>query len=320
MLTPVGIAFVLLVPWAAALVYASLAQKKRRRFILRLNRAATAHLPIEPVAPTGVLEDRRASFPWTCQLLERLGFYRPIERALRKVDAPISVGECAACVLTLWICAPLLAWGLGRPWFVVLAVLIVALLTPRLALKVLSGWRKKQFALQLAEALQLITSSLRVGHGIQRALLLVAEEGAPPLSSEFRRALAEIQVGVTVDVALQRISDRVESKEMDLVANVVAIQMQIGGNLAEIIERVGETIREREEMQNEVKALTAEGRMTAVVCIAMPPLMGLFQVWANPRYMDPLLKTSLGIGMLVGMGVLQLMGAIVIRKMMKIED
>src|SRR5205823_3165433 len=177
-----------------------------------------------------------------------------------------------------WVGAPVLAWGLGYPLWVAALALGVAMAVPQLIYVASLGWRRKRFGGQLPNALDLIASSLRVGHGLQRALQTVAAEASDPLASEFRRALTEIALGAGVDAALQRAAERVQNKDLDLMATVIGIQLQVGGNMAEVFDRISETLREREELANEVKSLTAEGKMTAYVCIGMPPVMGL-AVW-----------------------------------------
>src|SRR5205823_6507598 len=130
--------------------------------------------------------------------LRALGCYERVERRLRCMDAGLSAGEYVALVAALWVGAPVLAWGLGYPLWVAALALGVAMAVPQLIYVASLGWRRKRFGGQLPNALDLIASSLRVGHGLQRALQTVAAEASDPLASEFRRALTEIALGAGV--------------------------------------------------------------------------------------------------------------------------
>lgn len=309
----------LLVPWTAAGIMHT-ALVRRRALMARLARAMDFYAePLEEEGAAAGEAERLESFHWISWLLGVLGVRDRVERAVRRMDIGLSPGEFAATMATLWVTAPMLAWALGQPPMIIVAVLIVSLLTPQAVLNVRQAMRKKRFTEQLPDALDMMSSSLRVGHGLQRALQIVAAEAEDPMGSEMRRVMAEVHLGSPVDQALQRAAERVQCRELELLANAVAIQMQVGGNMAEVIDRVSLTLREREELQNEIKSLTAEGTMTAYVCIAMPPAMGLFVAYMNPDYMAPLLTTTFGHILLGATAVMQAMGAVVIKRMMKLE-
>jgi tight adherence protein B len=309
----------LVLPWAVAGLYIFHGHQ-RQRLRARLARAASAYRrPAAEAEETSEEPARLEPFPWLSWILSRLGIRERLELQLRRMDINLTPGEFVATMITIWVAAPLATWALGQPPPIVGSVLVLALLAPQMVFSMRKAMRKKQFIAQLPDALDMISSSIRVGHGLQRALQLVAGEAENPMGSEMRRAMAEVALGHPVDMALHRTADRVQSRELELLANAVAIQMQIGGNMAEVIDRVGETLREREELQQEVKSLTAEGTMTAYVCIGMPPAMGLFVAYTNPDYMAPLIATSFGHILLGVTAFLQLMGALVIKRMMKLE-
>lgn len=308
----------LLIPWVGAGLL-SIAMSRRQKVRARLARAASLYVPQAEQEETSAETARPETFPWINWLLVQLRLRDRVEMAVRRMDIGMSPGEFAATMVTLWISAPLLTWALGQPEIVVAGVLILSLAVPHMVLNVRLAMRRKQFTDQLPDALDMMASSVRVGHGFQRALALVAAEAEDPMGCEMRRVMTEVNIGSTVDQALQRASERVQSRELELLANAVAIQMQVGGNMAEVLDRVGLTLREREELRNEVKSLTAEGTMTAYVCIGMPPAMGLIVAYLNPDYMAPMITTSFGQMLLAATAVMQLLGAIVIKRMMKLE-
>src|SRR5205823_4656426 len=173
-------------PWAAAGALA-LNRRARQRLRARLVRAARRHLSDEGEAPE---VETIEPFPLVAFLLQRLGLQERVERHLRRMDVRMSPGEYVASVFTLWLSAPLLAWALNQGLLVIASVLVAAIAAPQAAFQARQAWRKKQFNDQLPDALDMISSSLRVGHGLQRALQLVGSEAEEPLGSEFRRVLA----------------------------------------------------------------------------------------------------------------------------------
>lgn len=317
-MTPALILVGILVVWAAAAAL-GLSRQGHRRLTARLQRAATAHLLAEePVAgPDGPVV--RIAFPLVTLLLDRLRWRQRVEAHLRRTELSLAAGEYVACLLTLWVAAPTVAWGLGQPPLVVAGVLAVAVAAPVGYASLHQRIRRKKFGERLPDALDIISSALRVGHGLQRALHLVGQEAEEPLSGEFRRVMADIAMGCPVDVALERAAGRVGNPELDLLATVVGIQMEVGGNMAECFDRISETLRDREELANEVKSLTAEGKMTAYVCAVMPPAMGLLIAHVNPEYMAPMISTPVGHLMLAATAVMQTVGIIVVARMMKLE-
>src|SRR5437588_681593 len=151
------------------------------------------------------------------------------------------------------------------------------------------------------------------------AIQVVGHEMPDPIAEEFRRAVAESNLGVPSEQALGRMVERVPSYDLDLVVTAVNIQLQVGGNLAQILDTIAATIRERVRNQREIAALTAEGKLSGWVCVGMPPIMCAIMTALNPEYMKPLFTESYGL-MIIGVAVgLQLVGGLVIKKMLSID-
>jgi tight adherence protein B len=203
-----------------------------------------------------------------------------------------------------------------------LAVPLLAVLGfcwPQVMVKSLVAGRVRKFENQLADALTLIASSLRSGYSFLRAIQVVAEEMPAPISEEFRRAVAESNLGVPTELALRRMVDRVPSYDLDLVVTAVTIQLTVGGNLAQILDTIANTIRERVRNQREIAALTAEGKLSGMVCAGMPPIMGAIMTTLNPEYMKPLFTEWHG-WMMIGLALtLQALGGLIIKKMLSID-
>jgi Flp pilus assembly protein TadB len=205
---------------------------------------------------------------------------------------------------------------------VIIGVLVGALvgwLSMRMLLSFLIRRRRGAFAEQLPDLLQLIASSLQSGFSLLQALDVAVRETAQPAGGEFARALAEARLGAGLEDCMETIADRMDSDDLRWTVMAVRIQRGIGGNLAEVLSTTVTTIRERGYLRRQVHALSAEGRFSAYILMALPVAMGVFLFIARPTYMRPLYTTHLGMFMLVGAGVLLVIGIVVMRQMIKIE-
>ncbi|MGY2084391.1 type II secretion system F family protein [Blastococcus sp. SYSU DS0539] len=201
-----------------------------------------------------------------------------------------------------------------------LGVVLAALapLVAKVLLSVLAGRRRAAFADQLDDSLQLMASSLRAGHSILRAVDSVAQEGAAPTSEEFARIINETRVGRDLGAAIDEVADRMRSEDFTWVAQAIAIQREVGGNLAEVLDRVGHTIRERNAIRRQVKALAAEGKLSAYVLMALPIGVGLFLFLIRPEYMSVFTESLIGYAMLAAVAVLLTAGGLWLRKTVRI--
>ncbi len=179
--------------------------------------------------------------------------------------------------------------------------------------------RMKLFAKQLPDALELISRALRAGHSLASGFHLVAEEMHDPIAKEFHRVFEEQNLGVALEQALENMTDRVPNLDLRFFATAVILQRQTGGDLAEILDKIGYLVRERFKIWGQVQALTGEGRLSGIVLLALPPLLFLAVYRLNPEYVLPLFTDPLGRKMLAGAIVSQLIGALVIRKIVNIK-
>ncbi|WP_227767452.1 type II secretion system F family protein [Zhaonella formicivorans] len=195
----------------------------------------------------------------------------------------------------------------------------VGLFWPKLMLGSLKAKRIKQLNYQLGDALLIMANSLRAGFGFLQAMDLVSKEMPAPIAAEFSRTLREIQLGSAVDAALLSMAERVGSEDLDLVVTAVLIQRQVGGNLAEVLDNISHTIRERIRIKGEIKTLTAQGKISGVV-IGLLPVFLLFVLFLlNRDYVLVLFTNPLGL-VLMGGGILsQAIGFSLIRKIVNIE-
>jgi len=179
--------------------------------------------------------------------------------------------------------------------------------------------RLSKFAKHLPEALELISRALRAGHSLASGFRLVSEELPPPISTEFQRAFEAQNLGQSLDVAIEEMTERVPNLDLRFFATAVILQRQTGGDLAEILDKIGHLVRERYKIFGQIQALTGEGRLSGVVLLALPPVLAGVMFRLNPDYMMKLFTEPLGRQMLAGAVVMQIVGALVIRKIVNIK-
>jgi tight adherence protein B len=189
--------------------------------------------------------------------------------------------------------------------------LVFALLGPaaaKVALVVRTSARRARFADQLDDTLQLLAGNLRAGHGISQALDAVSRDAEAPTSEEFARAVNQTRIGRDLNDALGDVSARMRSDDFSWTAQAIAINRETGGNLAEVLQQVASTIRERNQIRRQVKALSAEGRLSAIVLICLPIGVTLALLVLQPAYLLPFTESIIGIAAIVVAVVLAIIG------------
>lgn len=179
--------------------------------------------------------------------------------------------------------------------------------------------RMKQFTDQLGDAIAMMSNAIKSGFTFQQAMDIVAKEIKGPISEEFVRALNEIQLGVTLEEALEGICQRVKDDDFEMVAMSVVIQRQVGGNLSQILDTVGETIRDRIKLRGEIKSLTAEGVISGWTIALLPVIVGLFCNAMNPDYFKGMLDTDFGKYLGIACLVSEIIGGLVIRWIINVK-
>ncbi len=220
-------------------------------------------------------------------MLDQRGAAANIRSQLRKADLKFTVTE----YLLLHVVLAVALGGIGlltRGVFGGGLGVIAAIFGPRIYVGIKQGQRLKAFQNQLPDILNLWVNSLRAGYSVPQAMEAVAKEAPPPASDEFKRVVSEFQIGIPVEIALNNMLSRIESEDLDLVFTAVNIQREVGGNLAEILESISHTIRERIRIKGEIQTLTASGRATGTLIGLLPIGLAVFLYLFNPNYMGQL--------------------------------
>lgn len=179
--------------------------------------------------------------------------------------------------------------------------------------------RLSLFGRQLPDALDLLSRSLKSGHSLPNGFALVGSEMKQPLAGEFFRVFEEQNLGIPMEDALDQMATRIPNLDLQFFATAVILQRTTGGDLAEILEKISTLIRARMKLLGTIAALTGEGRISGSVLLSMPPALFLYMLYVNPEYIKPLFTDELGKYMISGAVVMQLLGAVAIKKIITIR-
>lgn len=283
--------------------------------------------PKEKVSPVGALFDG---------LISRFSFAENAKRDLARADLKLTVGEYVALHVIMLFAMGAFSWffggGLQEPAGVVpiiFAVIggIIGLFIPRMYVGSQQGARLRNFDSQLGDMLNLVVNGLRAGYSVMQALESVARELPAPISVEFRRLVQEMQLGIPMEAALANLTRRIPSKDLDFVVTAINVQREVGGNLAEILDSISHTIRERVRIKGEISTLTAQGMMTGYVVSLLPIGLGLFLYLVNRPYMESFWKSPpfvfgipiCGVSMLLAASLMIGIGFAIVMKIVDIE-
>ena len=238
--------------------------------------------------------------------------------ALERAGMTIGLPDFVLAVGLTTIGAGALGTVLGGPLLGLLALALVPL-GGKLYVGLRTSRRQAAFADQLDDSLQLMASSLRAGHSMLRAMDSVAQEASTPTSEEFSRLINETRVGRDVGEALDEIAERTACQDFAWVAQAIAIHREVGGNLAEVLDAVGNTIRERNAIRRQVKALSAEGKLSAIVLMSLPFAIVAFISLTNPDYLAGFTESFAGYVMMAVVAVMLTIGGLWLKSTVKIR-
>ncbi len=204
-------------------------------------------------------------------------------------------------------------------WYIALIGILLGYKIPNIFLESVKRKRMKKLNAQLPEALSILSNGLRAGFSFTQAMSVAANELDTPIKDEFIRVIRDNAIGRTLEEALISFSERTDDEDIDMLITALIIQRKVGGNLAEILDTIGDTIRDRMRIRGEVKTLTASGRLSAIVISILPFAVAAFIFIMNPSYIMELFKSTFGIFMVVFAIIMQVLGIIIIIKMANVE-
>jgi len=239
--------------------------------------------------------------------------------ALERAGIPLRVGEYMTLRFAVALILFLLTYILTRNVLIALPMAPIGYFLPRWYVS--SRRRKRQAKVngQLEEMLTLVSNSLKSGYGLLQSFEYASRQLSPPLASELKRMLQEANLGAGAEAAIQALADRIASPDMEMVVTAIAIQRSVGGNLAQTLDNVAYTMRERDRIRGEIRTLTAQQRMTGVIIGGLPIFVGSIMFAMNPDYMTPLFTETAGKVLLLMAVGLEVMGIVLIRSMLAFE-
>lgn len=251
--------------------------------------------------------------------LGRLSMAARLERQLAAADIKISAGEFLMIRFGLTIVLVLLGWMISGYLIGGLLLSIFGWLAPGMYLKQHQAKRSRDFATQLPDMLNLLVGSLRAGYGLLHACNVVKDEMPSPISSEFTRVIKEVSLGFNITSALDHMVDRLNDEDLSLIVTSIHVQNEVGGSLADVLESISGTIRERIKIKGQIRVMTSQQRATGWVLTGLPFATGTFLMMINPDYMMEMFKPGWPLFIPAGAFVMVVLGNLGMRWAMQID-
>ncbi|WP_129788420.1 type II secretion system F family protein [Promicromonospora panici] len=279
-------------------------------------------LPLErrrpvPESRSGMLERGAAAATTALDALLRRRGTDAADHVLESAGVRMRLQDIVFLQIVAAVCVFAAGLLLGSTFMAFLLAVLVPVVT-RLGLAVRTKHRQDAFADQLDDSLQLMAGSLRAGHSLLQSLASVARESDEPTSEELSRVINEVRVGRDLGEALDEAGARVASQDFVWVSQAIAINREVGGNLADVLDGVGNTIRERNTVRRQVKALAAEGKLSAYVLMALPVGITGFLALTSPAYIAAFTSGLIGYLMIAASAVLLVIGGLWLRKSVRV--
>ena len=242
-----------------------------------------------------------------------------IDKRLKQANMEMRVGTFLLLSCIIFVVGVLVGSFLHWPFLISFLFGAFLSLLPTIVLNVKKNRRLSKFIMYFPEALEMFARSLRAGHSFTGAIHLVGQEMPDPIGPEFQKVFDEQNLGIPLRSALLNMSSRIDLLDVKFFVTAIMIQRETGGNLAEIIDKIGYVIRERFRIQGQLKIHTAQARLTGMVLAFLPVGVAFLLFLMSPGYMKPLWEAPEGRSMIVAAGVLQIIGMLVIRKIIRIK-
>jgi tight adherence protein B len=307
---------VLLLMYACSTAYRVIAPRGTDRAVERVQSWSSS---VESTSFEIVRKDSLSDIPWLNDVLKRARRLQVLKELHQQADCRMPLGVFVLVAVLLALIGLSLALSMRQTFL--FAILLGGLLGAIPYGYLL--WRKSQrlamFERQLPEALELVSRALRAGHAFSVGLKMVGEEASDPIGKEFRRVFDEVSMGVALQQALENMTQRVDSVDLRFFTTSVLVQRETGGNLAEIIDSLAGLIRQRFELQLKVKALSAEGRISAVILLGLPFVVGALLFKTSPEYMGLLFTDPIGRNLATVGSIMMVVGAVMMKRMVNIK-
>jgi len=256
--------------------------------------------------------------PWLNKFLLRFPIAQRIDLFLIQADVSFTIGVFLLLSVVIALVGFLVISMITHNFLSSLPGLIIGFV-PYYVLNIMKTRRIRKFEEQLPDALDMIARSLRAGHALGSGIEMVGQEFSEPLGIEFTKTVTQITFGVGLEDALRNMAKRIDCPDLKFLVVSVIIQKESGGNLSEIMENIGRIIRERFKLRGKIRALTAEGKLSAIILFVLPILIAIVLLVINPSYIKELVEDPTGRKVIAGMVVMIFFGALVMKRIINIK-
>lgn len=319
-LVPVTFALVVVIVCGLYWVLVARPENESRHAVASRLRPAR-HASPERASGTLVKPQKRLSgIPTLESVLEKTGLASSrLQQLLDSADVNLTIGRFLIGSALLGAAAYLSTAVFLRQYGVAWLFGVLAAATPYMIVRRKRTVRIRRFEEQFPEAIDLIARAMRAGHGLSAGLGMVADEIKPPVGREFRLLYDWQNFGMSLPEALQRFAQRVPLLDARFFVTSVLTQRESGGNLAEVLSNLTKVIRERFQVKRQIRVISAHGRMTGAVLGGLPPSLAVYFFAVHPQYLEELTSSPLGVRLIIGALILQIIGVLIIRKLVDIE-
>lgn len=287
--------------------------RRRLTTIGRLDRASRAE--VQSILKTAVYSE----LPWLNNILSQSKLVRRIDLLLERGNLDMTPGMFMLCSIGAAGVTFFLASIIGQPMSTSFIFALIALCTPYVYLQFVIWKRLRKFLEQFPDGLDMISQSLQAGLGLTQAMVFVAKEMPDPLGTEFSVFIEEVNLGLPLAEALKKFEERMNLPEVRLFNTALMVQREVGGSLAELLTKLSTIIRDRFRIERLIKSLTAQNRISAWTVCSVPPFLAVFMFMREPVMMNKMMQHPMGRAMLATALVLEVVGILVFRKIIKIN-
>jgi tight adherence protein B len=309
----------LFITYALYLISSRASDERRARLEERLAEAIRSSAHSADADVQLAREELLSEIPWMNRALLKVKLTARMKRIIDQADSDITVMRLTLFSATAGVLAFLAVSMISTSFLLMLVCGILAAVLPFFHIFMKRKKRLKKFLQLLPDALDLMSRGVSAGHAFTEALQMVATEMPEPIASEFRKTYEEQNLGLSLKLALENLVQRVPLLDLRMCVTAVLIQRETGGNLSELLEKVAHTIRERFRIMEDLKTLTLSSRWSAWLLCALPIFMAIYMTTMNPTYMDVMWRDPRGHKLLAIAAIMQILGMLLVQKIMKIK-
>ena len=260
-----------------------------------------------------------SEIPWVNALLSRVPIAKHLDLLLERANVDMTLGLFILCSGVAGGIAVFLFLIVGQPFYLALVMGFMALVCPYFYLKYVTWKRLRRFLEQMPDGLDMISQALQAGLGLTQAMVFVSREMPDPLGTEFSVFIEEVNLGLPLADALKKLEERMALPEVRLFNTALMVQREVGGSLAELLNKLADIIRDRFRIERLIKSLTGQNRMSAWVVCSIPPFLAVFMYIREPETMNDMFSDPMGRMMMAAALVLEILGIFVFRKFIKVH-